>query len=80
MQRQKDVYRKNEESEEKRKQVEQKRLFEESQKYMDQQQQQSQACQEQQEVEYFNAVLTQVCAYAKQKMERYMSSQSFKGQ
>lgn len=77
---QKEQYRQNEQSEELRKQAEQKRLFEESQRYMEQQQQQSQAFSQQQEYNYFNAVLNQVCGYAKTKMERYMSQPAFKGE
>lgn len=80
VQQQKDTFKQLEESEELRKRAEQKRLFEESQKYMQEQQlKETHVFRIQEEADYYNAVMSQVCSYAKQKMERYMSNPSFTG-
>lgn len=80
IQKQKEIYKQNEETEQFRKQKEQQRLFEESQKYIQQQESRSSTFQHQQEYDYYNSIMTQVSAYAKEKMERYMSLDKFKGE
>lgn len=80
IQKQKEIYKQNEETEQFRKQKEQQRLFEESQKYIQQQESRSSTFQHQQEYDYYNSIMNQVSAYAKEKMERYMSLDKFKGE
>ena len=79
IQRHKEKCRKFEEQLENHKRKEQKRIFEECKRLIEEQQrQQTNAYQSQQEVNYYNSVTQQVCAFAKQKMEQYISSKSFK--
>lgn len=74
-------YKEQEMTEEQRKAQEQKKLFEESYEHM-QRQQRSRAGSfaSQEEAIYYEQTMKQVCAYAKVKMEKDMSSEDFKGE
>lgn len=76
-----DEFKQRQEFEQARKQQEQKRLFEES--YIQMQREQEEKARNfssQQQAAQFEYTVQQICNYAKQKMERYMARDTFKGE